>query len=126
MGVRVVRPETGVGTAMVRVPRDHLDVVTREGARIGWGTRVQVVLGGGQLVTMRALVESSQVAPAGVDPVTGERFAAEIQRSVRLVPIRAERNDPDLYPQQPKPVKTGGSRKARKLARQRAANWAAR
>lgn len=116
---RVVKPERGVGTALVRLPR-LMDLPP--GGTVAWGTRIQV---GDSPTIYRALTESAVV---GAQAGHGDTVEPVRVRSVRLLPIGPDRNDPDLYPQQmrPRPRKTGMSRKARKAARQRATNWAAR
>lgn len=116
---RVIKKESGVGTALVRLPSILTPV---RGGTVAWGTRLQFGDVGG--TTYRALVESA-LEPHYETP--GD-MAGELRRvrSVRLVSIRPDRNDPDLYPQQPKPRKTGMSRQARKQAAQRARNWSAR
>lgn len=110
----IKRAEKGVGTALVRVP--SLKVFGHAPGRIADATRVKVA---GEQGTYRVLAVSED----GVDPADGGP-ARVLGR--RLVKIRPDRNDPDLFPTAPRVQKTGGSRKARKLARQRARNWETR
>lgn len=114
---RVITGESGVGTALVRLPSKAS--LPPGAGTVAWGTRLQ--FGDAGPTTYRALVEST-LEPHYAQPggMVGELRRV---RSVRLVPIRPDRDDPDLYPQQPKPRKTGMSRQARKQAAQRARNW---
>lgn len=113
---RIVKAERGVGTALVRLP--SIGNLTPHAGTVAWGTRLQ--FGDVGATTYRALVETEIV---GAQARPDDTVAPVRARSVRLVPILPDRNDPDLYPQQPKPRKTGMSRQARKQAAQRARNW---